>query len=79
MIESMVCQAYGFLNKPNFNDVQYGKCCGEEFPEPSKVPPTKDELHRHVKRVSYQIFVWKSTLEANQETYEADQHGWGRN
>ena len=45
MIECMVCQAYGFLNKSNINDVRYEKCCGEKFPEPSKIPPTKDELH----------------------------------
>ena len=49
--------------KPKVNDVQHEKCCGE--------------LHQHVKHVNYKAFVWKSTLEANQEIPEADQHGWG--
>ena len=44
MIESMVCQVYGFLKKPNANDVRHEKCCGEKFPKPA-IPPTKDELH----------------------------------
>ena len=55
MIESVLCQAYGFLNKPNVNDIQYEKCCGEKFPETSKLPGTKDELHQHVKRVNLQV------------------------
>ena len=58
MIEKMLCQAYGFLNKPYLNDVRYEKCRGEKFAENSKIlPPTKDELHQHVKLVHYQAFV----------------------
>ena len=76
MIESIVCRAYGFLNKSNINDVRYEKCCGKKFPEPSKIPPTKEHLHQHVRRVNYQAFLWKNALEANQEIPDADQHGW---
>ena len=54
MIESMVCHAYGFLHKPSVSDVRYEKCCGGNFFEPSKIPPTKDKLHQHVKRVNCQ-------------------------
>ena len=57
MTESLACQAYVFLNKFNVNDVRYEKCCGKKFPEPSKIPPAKGELHQHVKRVSYEAFV----------------------
>ena len=57
MIESILCQACGFSNKPNVNDVTYEKCCGKKFPETSKILLTKDDLHQHVKRVSYQAFV----------------------
>ena len=39
MIESMLCQAYGFLNKPNVNKALYEKCYGEKFPELSRIPP----------------------------------------
>ena len=78
MIETMACQAqvYGFLNKPNVNDVQYEKCCGQRFPEPSKISPAIEELHQHVKRVNYRAFVQKNALEANQEILEADQRSW---
>ena len=72
----MVCQAYGFPNYSNVNEVWYEKCCGEKFPEPSKTPPTQDELHQHIKRVNYQTFVWKNALEVNTEISGADQHGW---
>ena len=76
MRESMICQTYRFLNKPNVNDVWYEKCCGETFPEPSKIPPIKDKLHQHFKRVNYHAFAWKNALQAKK-------HGWstwlGRN
>ena len=77
MIESLVWKAYRFLNKFDVDDVRYEKCCGEKFPEFSKIPPTKDEIYQHVKRVNYQAFVWKNALEANQEMSEAHQHGEG--
>ena len=76
MIEHMVCQVKGFLNK-YVNDVRHEKCGGEKFPEPSQIPPTKDELRQHVKCVNYKVFVWKSALEATQEVHEAHQHGCG--
>ena len=48
MIESMVCQAYGSLNKSNVNDIRYKKCYRGKFPEPSKISPTEGELYQHV-------------------------------
>ena len=65
MIESIVLQACGFLNKSNVNDSRYERCFGKTFPEPSKIPPTKDELHQHIERVNYQTFVWKNASETN--------------
>ena len=68
-IESIVFQAYGFLNKPN--DVRYENCCVEKFSEPSKIP---------LKKTSYINMLNASTtkhLEAYQEIPDADQHGWG--
>ena len=76
MIKSIVCQAYGFLNKSNVNDVPYEKCCGKKFPEPSEILSTKDGLDQHVKCINYQEFVWKNAFEANQKIPEADQHSW---
>ena len=40
MIESIVCQAYGFLSKSGVNYVLYEKCWEKKFPEPSKISPT---------------------------------------
>ena len=65
MIKSMVCQAYGLLNKSNVNEVWCEKCCWEKLPETSKISPTKDELHQRIWRVNYHAFVWKNPLEAN--------------
>ena len=76
MTESMLCQAYRFLNKRNVNDVRYEKFCRKKSRETFKIPPTKDDLHQRVKRANYEAFVWKKALEANQEISESDQHGW---
>ena len=66
-----------FLKKPNVNDVRYEKWCGEKFLETFKIPPTKDELHQHVKCVNYQALAWENLWEVKQEIPDADQHGWG--
>ena len=65
--------AYGFLKS---NVVRYDKYCRDKFPEPSKIPSTKDNLHQHVKHVSYEAFVQKNALEAKQEILDTNPHDW---
>ena len=53
IIEQMVCTAYEFEIVININEVRYRKCCSKQFPDPTRIPPTRDELRQHVKRVNY--------------------------
>ena len=75
-IEQMVCSAYGFPNEENINEVRYMKCCGKKLPEPTRLPPTKDELKQHVLRSNYQAFIWKRALEGEPAIPDPDGYGW---
>ena len=74
MLEIVLWQAYGFLNKANDKEVRYEKYCREKFLETFEIPPAKDELHQHIKCVNYQVFTW---LEANQQIPVAYQNDLG--
>ena len=76
VIEQMVCTAYGFENVANINEVGYWKCCSKQFPDPPKIPQTRDELRQHVKRVNYQAFIWKKALEVEPLIPNADGYAW---
>ena len=76
IIEQMVCTAYGFEKEVNIDDVRYKKCCGKEFPDPTRLPPTKDELKQHIQRSNYQALVWKNALEIEPDMPDPDGHGW---
>ena len=54
----MVCTTYGFENVADINEVRYRKRCSKQFPGPTRIPPGKDELRQHVKKVNYQAFIW---------------------
>ena len=56
--EQMVCTAYGFENVADINEVRYRKRCSKQFPDSTRIPPGKDELIQHVKKVNYQAFIW---------------------
>ena len=75
-IEQLVCTAYGFESETDIDRVRYKKCCGKKFPEPSRLPPTKDELKQHIKRANYQTFIWKNALQRDCQIPNASDHGW---
>ena len=39
------------------SQLQIWQCRGEKSPESSEIPPTKNELHQHIKRVNYQLLL----------------------
>ena len=57
--------------------IRCGKWCREKFPETSKIPPTKDELHQRIKYRNCQRFALKNFLKAKQEIPDAGQQRWG--
>ncbi|XP_047132181.1 uncharacterized protein LOC124811086 [Hydra vulgaris] len=75
-IEKFTCQLYG-LKCNNTNEGRYIKFIAKkEAPEPQKLPPTRDSLMCHCKRVSYVTAVVKRSLEANPDIPKPNGHGW---
>lgn len=72
-IEEFVCKMYGLENK-SVNDARY-----ELFKTGSSeksLPPNKDALLLHLKRVNYQAKIWKSATDAIINPPSPDGHGW---
>jgi len=62
-IEAFVCQLYG-VKCSNTDEARYLKfVSGKKTPEPQKLPPTRDVLLCHCKRVSYVTAIVKRSLE----------------
>ena len=75
VIEQMVCVAYGFENVEKINEIRYKKCCSKQFPDLTRIPPTRPELRQHVKRVNFQAFIWKKALDVEPLIPNADGYG----
>ena len=75
-VEQLVYTAYGFANETSIDEVRYQKCWGKELLEPSKIPPTRDEMMQHIKRANYQTFVWKQSLEIDIDIPDSNGYGW---
>ena len=62
-IEKFVCELYGVSKCANTNEARYKKFCSKKkSPEPQQLPPTRDALLCHMKRVNYVTAVIKSSL-----------------
>ena len=42
----------------------------------SSLPPCKRTLREHIKRVNYQVAIWRSAHQPNPDIPHPDQHGW---
>eukprot|EP00112_Aurelia_sp_Birch-Aquarium-sp1_P026953 Seg990.4 transcript_id=Seg990.4/GoldUCD/mRNA.D3Y31 product="Protein tesmin/TSO1-like CXC 4" protein_id=Seg990.4/GoldUCD/D3Y31 len=60
------------------NEARYVKLCSKKgrMPEPQQLPPTRDELLQHCKRVSYVTAIIEQALELNVEYPSPQGHGW---
>ena len=77
ILEEYVCLAYGVKNETNVDKAPYHLFTNRSrFPEPHKLPPTRDALNQHLNKVNYQTREWKSTLTSQQHYVESTQHGW---
>ena len=76
-IESFVCAMYG-RKCSNTNEARYKKFCSskKKTPEPQKLPPTRDALLCHCKRVSYVTALVKRSLENSPQVPSPVNHGW---
>ena len=55
--------------------MRYKKCCGKQFPNPTRILPTKDELNQHIIRSNYQTLIWKTSLEVDPQIPQPDGYG----
>lgn len=63
VIEEFVCSLYGAKQCKDVNEARYAKFCSTvRATEPQKLPPTRDALLCHCKRVSYVTAVVKKSL-----------------
>ena len=81
VIESFVCQMYGVKTCENVNEARYLKFFSSKSgsTEPQKLPPTRDALLLHCKRVSYVTAIIKRSLENNPDIPSPDGYGWTKN
>ena len=77
-IEKFVCTLYGATQCRDVNEARYVKFCSSaKATEPEKLPPTRDALLYHCKRVNYVTAVVKRSLENNPVVPEPHEgYGW---
>ena len=74
-----MCKLYGVKNETDINRARYKLFTNRtKLPEPQKLPPTKDALILHLKRVNFQTREWKSALVAQTEYRGPAENGWKR-
>ena len=75
-VEQFVCALYSVKCK-TVNEARYSKfCTNSRATEPQKLPPTRDALLCHCKRVAYVTSVIKRSLENNPTIPSPDGYGW---
>ena len=76
-IEVFVCKMYG-INCANTDEARYKKFCNakKKLPEPQQLPPTRDALLCHCKRVSYATAIIKKSLTQFPNIPGPDGYGW---
>eukprot|EP00794_Sanderia_malayensis_P008324 gene8324-9215_t len=69
VIQEFACALYGLKSMADVNVARYVKFCSKKgrMPEPQQLPPTRDELLQHCKRVSFVTAIIKQALEPNVE------------
>ena len=76
-IERFVLKLYGLKNCMNVNEGRYVKFTSSKItPPPEKLPPKRDALLCHCKRVSFVTAMVKKSLEAEFEMPSPDGYGW---
>ena len=76
ILEKFVCLMYG-LKCESTNEARYLKFCSKKkCPEPQQLPPTRDALLCHLKRVSYVTAIIKRSLDCYPDIPDPDGYGW---
>ena len=85
-IEQFICCVYGFPRFKSIDDVRVHilrrKCERNGVLDPKRnidlanLPPCLNSLTQHIKRVNYQVRIWKSASDNFPEKPPPTQHGW---
>lgn len=72
-----VSKLYGISGCENTDEARYKKfVSGKKTPDPQYLPPTRDALLCHCKRVTYVTAVVKNSLNASHKSPSPDKKGW---
>ena len=76
-VEQFVLKLYGLKGCADVNEGRYVKFTSAKItPPPQKLPPTRDALLCHCKRVSFVTSMVKKSFEADFEMPSPNGHGW---
>ena len=77
VINLFVTKLYGISGCANTDEARYKKfVSGKKTPDPQYLPPTRDALLCHCKRVAYVTAVVKNSSNASHKSPSPDQKGW---
>lgn len=74
-LETFVCSLYGQDGIRDVNEARYRLFKLGIFSD-EDLPPNKDCLHLHIRRVNYQALIWKKSFDAIINAPDPAQHGW---
>ena len=85
-LEVLFCHLYGHKKLSDINEVRLHvlskKCNNDERINPNKsidfssFPPCSSTLMEHIKRVNYQVMIWKCAEQQFIEMEDPTEHGW---
>ena len=79
IVQAFTCEMYcAYTNTKLVNELRYEMFCAKNGDISSgKLPPCSDALRQHTHRASYQVAIWRRSLE-NSPTVPSptDGHGW---
>ena len=76
--KAFICDLYARsrMNLHTVDELRYFLFCQNRKQKNELLPPTSDSLLQHLKRVNYQMFVWRKALTAIQHPPQPESNGW---
>ena len=74
-LEKFVCALYGQDGISHVNEARYRLFKLGNFSD-ENLPPNKDCLYHHIRRVNYQTLIWKKSFDAVINAPDPAEHGW---
>ena len=85
-MDALTCAIYGRTNIKHVDELRYmklsklgseGQLSAASNIDMSNIPPCRKSLEQHIRRVNYQVAIWKQSCDPNPAVPDAsDGHGW---